>query len=155
MCISKEMFEQYSGRIESLVGEVRLDVMELKKEVGDVKKDVAEVKNDTKDLSRDIADVKKDTRKTEEHLKHINGSVKKHETRIHDMEVARSPEYRVVGCPQNMIIKELSESLMSAAVLREYLKEQARESNRKFGLWIAIASFILMIITLAAMYSIG
>ena len=155
MCISKEMFEQYSGRIESLVGEVRLDVMELKKEVGDVKKDIAEVKNDTKDLSRDIADVKKDTHKTEEHLKHINGSVKRHETQIHDIEIARSPEYRAVGCPQALVIKELSESLMSASVLREYLKEQARESNRKFGLWIGIASLLLALITLAAMYSIG
>lgn len=151
MCISAEMFEQYSNRIESLVSEVRIDVMELKTDVAAVKKDVAEVKNDTKDLSRDIADVKKDTLKTEKHLEHINGKVGRHDRQIHDIEVARSPDYRVVGCPQNEAIRELSNSLMSASVLREYLKQEEIKRDKKYGRWIAFATALMTGLTVLAM----
>ena len=142
------MFEQYSNRVEGLLNEVRIAVSELKD-------DVAAVKGDTKDLRHDIADVKKDTKKSEEHLKHINGSVKAYELKIHDMERDRSADYRAIGCPQNEIIRELANSMMSAAVLREYLEAQAKERDRTFGLWLAIASVSLAAITLTAMFYIG
>ena len=155
MTVTKDMFEQYANRVETLVGEVRIDVLELKDDVAKVKDDVAKVKEDTKDLRRDIAAVKEDTKKTEAHLKHINGSIGEHSQKIHDIELARSDAYRAVGCPQTAIIKEMSESLMSAAVLKEYLNAQAKERNKQFAIWISIASAALALVTLMAMFIIG
>ncbi len=158
MCDEKK-FEVYVNRVESLVSEIRTESLQLKEDLSGIKKDVAAVKDDTKDLKRDIRDVKKDTEGANTKLAHINGTVVKHELRIHDMELARSPKYRGVDCPHTETIQDMADSMMSAAVLREYLEQQAvaqkeRETlrDRRTMRWISLIALGFSVITIAAMF---
>lgn len=162
MCIDDKKFYGYMDKVEGLLSEVRADNIAIRSDLAEVKKDVAAVKDDTKDLKYDIAGVKKDTGKTEEHLKHMNGKVARHELEIHDMQRERSPQYRAIGCPQASAIKELSESLMSASVLREYLDKQEivqREMfitrDRRATKRLAVFGILIALMTLGAMFYIG
>jgi chromosome segregation ATPase len=146
MCIDEKKFDSYMNKAEGLLSEVRVDNIKIREEITDLTKDVAAVKSDTKDLRRDIGEIKRDTKKTENHLKNINGKIQEHDEKIYAMDLARSPEYRAVGCPQATLIQELSESIMSAAVLREYLKEREKKNRQNMVTIITIATAVFALV---------
>lgn len=148
MCISEKTLELYIERVETLISGLNTGVLQVQEDVGSVKNDVGALKID-------VSYVKKDTSESKLHLKHINGRVQDHEKRLSKEETARSPAFRAVGCPYGENISSINQSMMSEAVLKEFLKEQAKLRDKKTARWIGVASGIFSVITIVAMIAIA